>query len=332
MKLRHIAFAEPVNAVSSETVAEWSGLRRDFIEDKVGIRSRRLLQEGENPVDLAAEACKALLSKSGGPRPEDIRLLVVVTQNPDFRIPHSSALLQQKLGLGADTAAFDISLGCSGYVYALSVVRGMMLGEGFNDALLVTCDPYSRIMGKSDRDTIALFGDAATASWLSAGGGAEIGAVDFGTDGGGAGHLIVRAGGAHAPISGLYQSAGLADGEMRDYRLHMNGRGIFNFMMERVPRSIDLALVKNNLAISDIDTFVFHQGSQFLLQQLVERLGIDPARVPSNIGLHGNTVSSSIPLLLHEMAEKGQLAGKRVLISGFGVGLSWATTVLTFPG
>jgi 3-oxoacyl-[acyl-carrier-protein] synthase-3 len=330
MKIRKIAFALPQGEVMSSTIAEWSGLKLDLIEEKIGIKSRRFLSENEQPIDLALSACMRLLSLPDSPRKDAIKLLAVVTQNPDYRIPHTSALLQHALGLGADTAAFDIGLGCSGYVYALSLVRSMMICEGIEDALIVTCDPYSRIMGAGDRDTIALFGDAATATWLSSEKGAVIGKMDFGTDGGGAENLIVRAGGSARPMSSLYRSK-TDQTDRRDFRLHMNGRGIFNFMMERVPSSVERVLVKNNTTVKETDFFVFHQGSRFLLDQLSRRMGLEPDRVPCNIEKYGNTVSSSIPLLLGEMQDDGSLKGKQVVVSGFGVGLSWASALLQFP-
>jgi 3-oxoacyl-[acyl-carrier-protein] synthase-3 len=328
MKIRKIAFASPSRVETTATVSEWSGLKADFIANKIGVLERRFLSENERPVDLAAAACERLFSMRDGPLRECIKMVVVVTQNPDYRIPHSSALLQDALGLQSDTAAFDIGLGCSGYVYALSAVKGMMMAEGIDHALLVTCDPYSRIMGRGDRETIALFGDAATATWMSADSGGSIGKTDFGTDGGGAENLIVRAGGSARPASAVYHAE--ADASERDFRLHMNGRGIFNFMMERIPKSIETALLKNETNLEEIDWFVFHQASRFLLDQLSSRLGIDREKVPCNLAYHGNTVSSSIPLLLSEMQESGRLQGKKVLISGFGVGLSWATTVVQF--
>jgi 3-oxoacyl-[acyl-carrier-protein] synthase-3 len=131
------------------------------------------------------------------------------------------------------------------------------------------------------------------------------------------------------PMSALFQT-GDAIPE-RDFRLHMNGRGIFNFMMERVPKSIEAALEKNGTTVSETDLFVFHQGSRFLLEQLIASMRLDPSKVPSNIERHGNTVSSSIPLLLAELQAQGRLSNKQVVVSGFGVGLSWATTVLQYP-
>jgi len=327
MRLRATSFALPDHVVDSKTVAEWSGLQEQFIVEKVGIRSRAFLEK-ERPIDLAKAACARLASESGLDFGR-IKLLVFVTQNPDFKIPHSSAILQAELGLGNDVAAFDMNLGCSGFVYALSVTKALMAAEGIPDAMIVTCDPYSRIMDRADRDTIALFGDAAAATWLSADAGAEIGRADLGTDGGGAEHLIVRAGGAARPFSALYQSAA-ADEPKRDYRLAMNGRGIFNFMMTRVPASIDRALQKNGLKLADIDLFAFHQGSRFLLEQVRDKLKLPPEKVIINLERCGNTVSSTIPILLAEQMKLGGLGGKKVLISGFGVGLSWATNILSF--
>lgn len=331
MKLRDIAFAVPENRVSSADVAQWSGLEESFITDRIGVETRGFLRPDEAPSRLAAKACENLLSRPGAPARSQIGLLVLVTQNPDYKIPHSSALLQKDLGLPNATACFDINLGCSGYVYALSIVKGFMLAEGITDALLVTCDPYSRIMGRADKDTVALFGDAATASWISVGQGAEIGKLDFGTDGQKAEHLIVRRGGAVQPISSIYSCMEASAIEDADCRLHMNGRGIFNFMMERIPGSVDHALRRNDLSLSEIDYFVFHQGSRFLLDQLRQRLKVPAGKVPSNVARYGNTVSSSVPLLLAElMSQEGGLRSKKVLVSGFGVGLSWATNVLFF--
>jgi 3-oxoacyl-[acyl-carrier-protein] synthase-3 len=327
MRLKAINFALPGQVVDSKTVAEWSGLQEKFIADKIGIRSRAFLKD-ERPLELAKAACGRLAAESGLDL-RRVKLLVYVTQNPDYKIPHSSALLQAELGLGDDVAAFDVSLGCSGFVYALSVAKAFMVAEDISDALLVTCDPYSRIMDRADRDTISLFGDAAAAAWLSGEGGAEIGRLDFGTDGAGAEHLIVRAGGAARPFSSLYHEAP-AEEPKRDYRLAMNGRGIFNFMMTRVPTSMQRALQKNGLKVEDIDLFAFHQGSRFLLEQMRDKLKLPPEKVIINLERYGNTVSSSIPIILAEQMKAGELAGKKVLISGFGVGLSWATNVLSY--
>lgn len=329
MRLRSIGYALPERAVASEEVARWSGLEEKFIAGKIGIRARRFLAPGEQPLDLARRACEDLFRRSPELDRGKVKLLVVVTQNPDYKIPHSSALLQHALALPTDTACFDINLGCSGYVYALSALKGLMLSEEIGDALLVTCDPYSRIMGRADRDTIALFGDAATATWLSAERGAEIGRLDWGTDGAGAQNLIVPAGGSARPLSCIDGEADPAP-EPADLRLHMNGRGIFNFMMQRIPGAFRACLAKNGLSEQAIDYYVLHQASRFLLETLASKLAIPADKLPINIENYGNTVSSSIPLLLAELQDRKALSGKTVLVSGFGVGLSWATNILRF--
>jgi 3-oxoacyl-[acyl-carrier-protein] synthase-3 len=329
MKLRAIGHALPERAVASSEVARWSGLEESFIREKIGIASRRFLSDGETPVALAQRACEDLLAKAPELDPKRVKLLILVTQNPDFKIPHSSALLQSALKLPNDVGCFDINLGCSGYVYALSTVKGLMLSEGISDALLVTCDPYSRIMGRGDRDTIALFGDAATASWLSSEKGAEIGRLDWGTDGAGAENLIVPQGGSARPLSCLDHPEAKVD-DAGELRLHMNGRGIFNFMIQRLPGTLKVCLEKNGLTDEAIDYYVLHQASRFMLQTLATRLRIPAAKLPINLEQVGNTVSSSIPLLLADLGQNGALRGKTVLISGFGVGLSWASNILRF--
>jgi 3-oxoacyl-[acyl-carrier-protein] synthase-3 len=331
MRLRDIAFALPTKRIGSEIIAEWTGVDADFITQKIGVKTRAFLSAEETPLSLAKEACDALFSRNPQLAQDKVQLLIVVTQNPDFKLPHSSALVQNALGLDVNTACFDINLGCSGYVYALTVAKSFMVSEGITDGLIVTCDPYSRIMGKSDRDTVTVFGDAATATWLSSEAGGEIGRLDFGTDGGRARHLMVKAGGSSYPVAGIWEQEQTAC-RPEDFRLRMSGQGIFNFAMERVPKSVLMCLEKNKLSIPDIDYFVFHQGSKFLLENLRKRLNLDPEKVPLNLENVGNTVSSSIPLLLSQMRDKGVLGGKRVLISGFGVGLSWASTTIDFGG
>jgi 3-oxoacyl-[acyl-carrier-protein] synthase-3 len=329
MRLRDIAFAIPETRVSSDEVARWAGLDPAFVAEKIGVESRAFLRPDETPVDLAKRACEALFRQSKQLDPQRIRLLVVVTQNPDFRLPHDSALLQNALGLPSESACFDINLGCSGYVYALSIAKALMAAEEIGDALLVTCDAYSRIMGRGDRDTVALFGDAASATWLSTEAGGRIGRCDFGTDGGGAEHLIVRAGGAARPLTSLHAEHSPAP-PADDLRLQMNGRAIFNFMMERVPISLERCLQRNGVAREQVDFFVFHQASRFLVDTLARRLRLPADRVPINIAKLGNTVSSTIPIALAELLHAGRLSSKRVVVSGFGVGLSWATNIIEF--
>jgi 3-oxoacyl-[acyl-carrier-protein] synthase-3 len=331
MNIRDIAIALPVQRIDNKLIAEWTGGDENFIKNKIGIESRAFLGEDESLIDLSAQACENLFANNASLLRDKIGLLIVVTQNPAYKLPHSSAILQNKLSLSVNAACFDINLGCSGYVYALSIAKALMVAENISDALVVTCDPYSKIMGKHDYETISVFGDAATATWLSSERGAAIGRPDYGTDGAGAHHLMVKSGGSVSPHSGIWQenkTAGSAD----DFHVKMNGRAIFNFMMKRVPSSVDRCLQKNGLSLSTIDYFFFHQASRYLIDNLREKMNLPEDKVPVEIKDYGNTVSSSIPILIHNYMLRGLLQNKTCLICGFGVGLSWATNIISFGG
>ncbi len=291
MHLRAIASAQPDWVVDNPTIAEWSGLTADFIGEKIGVRRRAFLRHDRGGVALARQACERLFNENPALDRSRVGLVVFVTQNPDYKLPHNSALLQDALKLPNHTAAFDINLGCSGYVYALSVAKGMMASEDIAEAIIVTCDPYSKIMDRANRDVIGLFGDAATATWLSSADGGRIGRGDYGTDGAGCQHLIVRSGGAVEPLTHL-DGAPRAETATGGKHLHMNGRAIFNFMMSRVPATVDECLRRNALERSDVDYFVFHQASAFLLATLAERMKLPKAKVPVALADRGNTVSS----------------------------------------
>ena len=329
MRLRDTTYALPNWRVATDEVAAWTQSKPGFIADKIGIKERRYLGPGQTVSDLCAQATDSLFARNPQLRKEDVDLLVLVTQNPDHRLPHTSALLQGRLELPNRCACFDLSLGCSGWVYALTVLKGLMSLEGFKQALLLTCDPYSRIMARGDRSTVSVFGDAATASWFSADQGARIGRADYGTDGARGESLIVKAGGSAAPAWSLL-NAERVDYPDEDLRLFMDGRAIVEFMLTRVPGSVENCLKKNELDSDRIDFFVFHQASGYMVKQLIRAMKLPPEKVPIRVEQVGNTVSSSIPLALADMADGGLITGKTLLVCGFGVGLSWATNVLFY--
>lgn len=312
MIIRATASALPPHSYDSATVAAWCGSDETFLRDKVGISSRRFMGADESEFELAASACEKLLARVGVAL-RDIGLCIYVGQVRVQTIPHASALLQHRLGLPENCACFDMGLACSGYIYALSVAKSFMESGNVAHALLVTCDPYSRIMGRTNRNTVPLFGDAATATLLSlSGAGLEIGKTDLGTDGSGAAYLEFSASDSGA-------------------ELHMNGRGIFNFAMRRIPESVERCLRLNEVTREDIDYFLFHQANAFMLRTVCEAMGIDKKKCPVRMENVANTVSSSIPLLLEEFLPRFQ-PGERVVMSGFGGGLSWGTTYATFKG
>lgn len=281
------------------------GKEPSFIAEKIGFTQLRRLKEGETLVDLCLAAFKDLSAKATF-APEEVECLVVVTQNPaDHGLPHTSAILHGLLGLPAHVAAFDVSLGCSGYVYALELLKGLMTSAGLNKALLFTADPYSRILDHNDVNTELLFSDAATCTLLGRGDGYSIGATLMCTNG------------------AKYQALQILPQEKY---LYMDGRGIFNFTMTTVPAQIKDALQKNGLSMGAVDFFVLHQASFFIVQQMGRVLGLPAEKAPFNLPDIGNCVSSTIPFSLSRLLpdKPGTL-----LLSGFGVGLSWATTIIT---
>jgi 3-oxoacyl-[acyl-carrier-protein] synthase-3 len=279
------------------------GESEDFIRGKIGALKLPQKSATQETSDLAALAVERLIGKSAL-KPEQIQVLVVVTQNGDgCGLPHTSAIVQRKLGLSNDLAAFDVSLGCSGYVYGLMILTSFMEGSGLEQGVLVTADPYSKVINQRDRITSLLFGDAATASWIGKDPAWTIGKPLYWTDGNGADYLCVR-----------------------DRTLEMNGRQIFNFAALKVPEQIKKLLEQEGLQEEDIDIYCLHQGSAAMVEVVAKSFPKVRDRFILNMIATGNTVSSSIPLLLEDVLCRPDI--QRVLISGFGVGLSLSTTII----
>lgn len=276
----------------------------EFLRTKIGTTAVARAA-GETTADLCVRAFERLAEVSGITA-ADLDALVVVTQNPEGDgIPHTSAIVQGRIGARDECAAYDLSLACSGWVYGVSVLESFMRAHGLRTGVLLTCDPYSGIVDPADRNTALLFGDAAAATLLraEAKAGWKLGRFRFATRGAGFEALQNRAG-----------------------RLEMDGRGIFNFSATVVPDQIRGVIGDAGLTLDDIDLFLFHQGSKFIVEMLGKRLGVPAAKVPVALENLGNTVSSSIPLAFAPHLRRPEL--RRVLVSGFGGGLSWATGVL----
>ncbi|OGA26203.1 MAG: hypothetical protein A3I02_10270 [Betaproteobacteria bacterium RIFCSPLOWO2_02_FULL_67_26] len=306
------AIAHAYGATKIDNAADAGRLGHDpaFVRDKLGIVTRYAATDAQATSDLSAAAAAAVLDKTGIAA-ADIEALVLVTQTPDYQLPHTAALVQSRLGLPQSVASFDVSLGCSGFVYGLAALTGFMEQAGLRRGLLVTADCYSKVIDPADRATAPLFSDAAAATLVSDAPVYVAGRPVFGTDGSGAEALIVKSGGSRAPsVTG---------------RLHMDGRAIYSFMLSRVPQQVEACLKLNGLALDDIDRFVFHQANRYMLESLRDRMKLPPGKVAIAVADGGNTVGSTLPIVLESLlAERPQ----RVLISGFGVGLSWGTNVL----
>jgi 3-oxoacyl-[acyl-carrier-protein] synthase-3 len=276
----------------------------DFLATKIGIQRVSKKGSNEETSDMCVRAFDALCKKKSIDI-DTIDCIVVVTQNPDENgIPHTSSIVHAKIGLGKKCAAFDISLGCSGYVYALSIVRAFMSENGMKSGLLFTADPYSKIIDLNDKNTSLLFGDAATVTLLNE-------------------SPVLR------PLAFKFHTNGSEGWNLKSENniLKMNGRAVYNFSAIEVPLQVKDLLDSNNLSTEDIDLFFMHQGSKFILDTLEKRLNI-AGKVPTNLENQGNTVSSSIPLLLEKHIHTKRF--DKIVISGFGVGLSWSSAILQY--
>ncbi len=321
------AYALPETVFSAKKIAEMTNGDEAFIRDKCGIESRRFLTQDETPLDLAAMAAKAGLEKANISANE-LDWLIFVTQNPDFQLPQSSALLCHRIGAREDIASFDVSLGCSGWVYALNIANSFAQIQNLGTGMIVTCDPYSKAMNDDNKSVMSVFGDAAAATVMRPGGNAVIGKSVFGTDGKNGMELSKKAGGAHAPIKSIYDEQS-KQYDPDDITIQMNGRAILDFMQTRIPPTVRNCIEINNLQVEEINQFVFHQASKYMLQLLTRRLQLPTDKVPIDVSDVGNTVSSSIPIVMSKLSDQGPMEG-HFLVCGFGVGLSWASSILSF--
>lgn len=325
--IKDIAYCLPEKVVTNveleKAFPEWSV---DKITDKVGIIERRVATSDETATDLAVLAAESLFAK-GTVKRADVDFVLFCTQSPDYKLPSSACIIQDKLGLGTNCGAFDFNLGCSGYEYGLAVAKGLVVGGMAKNVLLLTGETYNKYLHPRDKGNRTIFSDAAAATVISTDGFAVIGDFVLGTDGSGANHLILKSGGARFPerINDLTFDEG-GNPISSDY-LNMNGQEIFAFTLANVPKMVNDVLIKNNLQKDEIGLFVFHQANKYMLEHLRKKLKIDQARFFDNLAMVGNTVSSTIPIALCEAREQGALKGN-ILLAGFGVGLSWGATII----
>ncbi len=291
----------PAGVVSNYQRKEKFGIDDHFIEQKIGVKLVAVKGDDEETSDLCLKAFDALCAKKAIDRSE-IEALVVVTQNPDQNIPHVSAMVHGALDLPPACACFDISLGCSGFVYALSVFHAFMAANGMKKGLLFTADPYSKVVDPNDKNTALLFGDAAAVTLISDHPRLVSGKFTFGTLGSEHEKLICT-----------------------DGKLFMNGRAVFNFAAKTVPGDIQLMAQKNGITLEEIDLFLLHQGSKIIVETIADRLGVPREKAPYRTYDYGNTISSTLPILL---ADELNGAANTFALCGFGVGLSWASGLL----
>ena len=333
--INYISSYLPKNVRTNEDIAnrhpEWSV---EKISLKVGIEQRHLAGEDETAGDMAFLAAERLINENKINR-EEIDYVILCTQSPDYMLPSTACILQDRLGLPKHCGAFDFNLGCSGYVYGLGIAKGFILSGQAKKVLLLTAETYNKYISDEDKGNKTIFGDGATATLVSSEtvDGAlncEIGNFTYGTDGSGAESLIVRNGASRHPIhDGKNEYDEEGNFVRNDDHIYMDGKAIFNFTAFEVPKLVKENLASNGMAKEDIDLFVFHQANAYMLDTVRKRCGIDAKKFFVDIKTVGNTVSNSIPIAMVKANEQGVLKeAKHILISGFGVGLSMAAVIL----
>ncbi|UOQ57709.1 ketoacyl-ACP synthase III [Leucobacter allii] len=326
----HLPEAVLTNEDLSAEFPEWSV---EKISAKTGIHRRHIAGEDEFSSDLAIAAGRALLERRGID-PETIDYVIVCTQSPDYFLPTTACIVHAGLGLRQNSGAADLNLGCSGYVYALGQAKGLIESGQASRVLVITADTYTKFVNPADKSVRTIFGDGAAATLVAAEDTETegIGAITYGTDGTGAGHLVVPHGGLRRGTDIAPKSAPAArDLESSGYDLFMDGPEIFNFTLRVVPESVQAILEQAELGLDDIDLFVFHQANAFMLEHLRKKLKVPTEKFFVALAETGNTVSSSIPIALAEAERQGALRpGMRVMLLGFGVGLSWGGLIVTW--
>ncbi len=325
--IKAISYYLPERVLTNEQlVEEFPEWTVEKIASKVGVNQRHVVAEDETALDLAEQAALKLFDEKDVAR-EDIDFIILCTQSPDYFLPSSACILQKRLGLSVHCGAFDYNLGCSGYVYGLSIAKGLLAGGIAKNVLLCTAETYTKHLHPRDKGNRTIFGDAATATLISSEGFAEIGNFSLGTDGAGAENLIVKTGGLRTPEA-LGDLVFDDNGNPRssDY-LYMDGGSIFNFTADAVPPLVEDVLAKNGLQEADVNLYVFHQANKYMINYLRKLLEIDKERFFVHMSEIGNTVSSTIPIALCEAINQNVLHGN-ILLAGFGVGYSWGGVIL----
>ena len=327
--IKALSYYLPERVVTNEELVrefpEWSV---DKVAQKVGVDSRHLAAEEETAGDMAEKAARKLFEEYQID-PKSIDFLMLCTQSPDYFLPSTACVLQDRLGIPTSAGAFDYNLGCSGCVYGMALAKGLIAAGIAHNVLLLTAETYNKYLHASDKSNRSIFGDGAAACLISTDGFAEIGEFSLGTDGSGANNLIVKTG-ASRQKEATGQFVEDEEGHIwYDDYLYMNGGNIFNFTLEAVPAMLKDILEKNKLEKDQIDYFVFHQANKFMLNTIRKVCVLPKDKFYVDLTTTGNTVSSTVLIALKNCFDSGIIkTGMTVMVTGFGVGLSWGGTTL----
>ena len=302
------------------------------VVDKVGIYERRFADENTCSSDLCFAAAEQLIADNGIDRSE-IDLLVFISQTPDFRMPATSVILQERLGLSQSTIAFDINLGCSAFLYGMSVVYSIMEKGGLRKALILDGETRSKVYSPKDRRTAFLFGDGGVAALVERSEKFGKSYFSLNSDGSRADLIKINGGGYRNPSSMETLRERVVDeyGNIRnDEQGYMDGGDVFNFVIREIPRDIKQTLAHAGVDKDSLDFYVFHQANNFINTYLAKKLKLDVEKIPSCVEKFGNTSSVSVPLTIVTELRERMSGKKKLLLSAFGVGMTWATGVVPF--
>jgi 3-oxoacyl-[acyl-carrier-protein] synthase III len=304
----------PDRVVSNDELAQYVDTSDEWIRERTGIRERRIADKSEALSDLALPASRDALAQAGV-EGKDVDLLIVATVTPDMAFPSTAAILADRLG-AVDAAAYDLSAGCTGFMYALAQGYGMLAGGLAKRALVVGGDVLSRILDWEDRSTLVLFGDGAGAVVLEVVPEQGFLGFELGADGAGGANLWLPGSGSR-----LFEDPGKY--------VKMNGPEVFKFATRILVQSAEDLLTKCGITIDEVDVYVPHQANRRIIDHATRKLGVPSDRVVINVDRYGNTSSGSIPLALGDAAADGRLQpGKLVLMTGMGAGLTWGSALM----
>jgi 3-oxoacyl-[acyl-carrier-protein] synthase-3 len=326
-----IEYFLPRMVLTTDDLAQEFNKDSEVIFKNTGIRKRHIRDPKQIGSDIGYEAAKKLLTKY----PEyasKIDFLIFCTEGLDYKAPTTASTIHYRLGLNEGCGCIDMPMGCSGFIYGLSVANAMIHSENVSCVLFIAADIPTSVIHSEDFDMRALFGDAGTATIIEKSNLGKIGKFIFGNDGSGAKNLLVERGSTRAPLDLEYlkqyenQPGNLAHG-----RMSMNGLEITRFSLEKVPILLNQTLTKNNISFEEIDLFVFHQASLIILNLLKRKCKIPDSKFYIYLEEVGNTVSCSIPIALYHAEKENRLKkGDKVMLLGFGVGYSWGGTILQY--
>jgi 3-oxoacyl-[acyl-carrier-protein] synthase III len=331
-RIKHISYYLPEKIFSNKDYFQlFPEAKANENLDKIGVKNRRIV-ENELASDIAVKAAEKLFFEHNV-SPSEIDFIIFCAQEFDYYTPTTACIIQNRLNIPTHAGAFDYNLGCSGFVYGLSISKGLIESVGIKNVLLLTSSTLTKTFHPKDKSSRFIFGDGAAATLISATSKEKgIGDFIFGTDGTGYDKIILKDGGARNPLTTTSTIEKMDDygNTHSDSCFFMNGTSIFVFGIKTVPKIINELLQKSKLQKEDIDLFIFHQANKFLLETLQRKLEISDDKFYIHMENIGNTVSSTIPIALYEATKEGRIKeGQKVLLVAFGVGLSWAGTIIT---